>query len=256
MNRYHPIDINRRSDMWQQDKQEQWTGFDEKSQPYTDEQLRQERSRYSEEIPTTGGDMTLPVIEEDVQVRKQEVDRGGVRIHSFDTQRPVEQDVNLRKESVNVDRKPVDRPATDADMNAFREGTFDVKETEEVPVVSKNARVVEEVHVNKDVRQETETVRDTARRTDVEVENLGQDWQNNQKQYQEHFRSHFGSSGQDFSYYQPAYQYGNQLRSNFNYQGKGWNAVEANARRDWERSGQQGRWEDFRDAIRYGFDGR
>jgi uncharacterized protein (TIGR02271 family) len=253
MNRHNPTDINRRSDMWQQD---QWSGFDANAQPMTDEQLTMERSRYQEEIPTTGGDMTLPVIEEDVQVGKQEVDRGGVRIHSFETQRPVEQDVSLRKEKVNVDRKPVDRPATDADMNSFRDSIYEVKETEEVPVVNKNARVVEEVHVNKDVSQETETVRDTARRTDVEVEQLGQDWQKNQSMYQEHFRSHFGQRGQEFSFYLPAYQYGYDLRSNPNYRGKGWNAVEASARKDWERSGHTGRWEDFRDAIRYGFDGR
>ena len=65
----------------------------------------------------------------------------------------------------------MDRAATGADM-AFREGTIEVTETSEVPVVAKEARVVEEVVVGKTATDRTETVRDTVRRTDVEVEDL------------------------------------------------------------------------------------
>jgi stress response protein YsnF len=39
-----------------------------------------------------------------------------------------------------------------------------------VPVVSKEARVVEEVGLRKDATQRTETVSDSVRRTEVEVE--------------------------------------------------------------------------------------
>jgi stress response protein YsnF len=50
---------------------------------------------------------------------------------------------------------------------------IEVRETAEEPVVSKTARVAEEVVVRKDVTEHTETVRDTVRREEVEVEKDG-----------------------------------------------------------------------------------
>jgi len=60
---------------------------------------------------------------------------------------------------------------TDAD-EAFREGTLEVTERAEEAVVSKTARVVEEVVVGKQVEEHTETIRDTVRRTDVDVQEV------------------------------------------------------------------------------------
>lgn len=71
-----------------------------------------------------------------------------------------------------MERRHADRPVTNADQS-FRERAIAATETVEEPVVSKQARVVEEVAVSKDVQQRTETVRDTVRRTDVEVEQVG-----------------------------------------------------------------------------------
>jgi stress response protein YsnF len=72
---------------------------------------------------------------------------------------------------VHVERHPVDRPVTDAD-NAFREGTLEVTGRAEEAVVAKTARVVEEVVVGKQVEEHTETVHDTLRRTDVDVQEV------------------------------------------------------------------------------------
>jgi len=47
---------------------------------------------------------------------------------------------------------------------------MEVREKSEEAVVQKQARVVEEVRVGKEVNERTETVRDTVRRTDVQVE--------------------------------------------------------------------------------------
>jgi uncharacterized protein (TIGR02271 family) len=114
------------------------------------------------------GETTIPVVEEELQVGKREVERGGVRVESRVEEKPVSQEVNLREERVHVERRPVDRPVTEDDK-AFREGSFEVTERAEVPVVAKTERVVEEVVVGKQVEEHTETVRDTVRRTDVEV---------------------------------------------------------------------------------------
>ena len=113
----------------------------------------------------------IPVVEEELRVGKREVEKGGVRITNRVTETPVEEEVRLREEHINVERRPVDRPVTDVD-NAFQAGTIEVTETAEEAVVAKNARVVEEVVVNKDVQERTETVRDTLHRTDVDVQQV------------------------------------------------------------------------------------
>ncbi|HWX49476.1 MAG TPA: YsnF/AvaK domain-containing protein [Roseomonas sp.] len=117
----------------------------------------------------TGSEDVIPVVEEQLHVGKRDMERGRVRVRSYIQEQPVSENVLLRQEHVNVERRTVDRPLTDAD-DAFRERSIEAVEHNEEAVVSKEARVVEEVTINKDVSQREETVRDTVRRQDVEVE--------------------------------------------------------------------------------------
>jgi stress response protein YsnF len=100
------------------------------------------------------------------------VERGGVRVHSRIVEKPVEKTIRLREEHVYVERNKVDKPVTDADLNEFKEGTIDVREHAEVPVVTKETNVVEEVSVNKTVGEREETIRDNVRRKEVDVEDV------------------------------------------------------------------------------------
>ncbi|MEP7037471.1 MAG: YsnF/AvaK domain-containing protein, partial [Acidobacteriota bacterium] len=118
------------------------------------------------------GEVALPVIEEQMVVGKQVVNRGGVRVHTSVTERPVEAKVNLKEEKVNVERHKVDRAVTDADMKNFKEGEFDVTTKAEKAVVGKTAKVVEEVVVGKEVTDKQKTVSGTVKRTDVEVDEI------------------------------------------------------------------------------------
>jgi len=115
---------------------------------------------------------SLPVIEEEVRVGKREIETGGVRLRSRIVQRPVQESVRLRQEQVIVERTPVDRAATDAEFDTFREGTIEMKEYAEIPVVSKEARVVEEVSLRKTVDERDEVINETVRNTEVDVEDL------------------------------------------------------------------------------------
>ena len=134
----------------------------------------QRQGAYAEAGRAEGGEARIPVIEEELRVGKRAVEGGGVRVRTRVVERPVEEAVRLREERVNVERRPVNRPVSEADLNAFREGTFELRERSEEAVVDKTARVVEEVAINKEVGERTETVRDTVRKTDVEVdENVG-----------------------------------------------------------------------------------
>jgi len=120
-----------------------------------------------------GEEVAVPIVEEELRVGKRDVERGGVRVETSVEERPVEEQVTVRDETVRVDRRPASGATTAADVNAFEEGTFEVRETDEEVVADKQARVVEEVVISKDVEDRTETVNDTVRRTDVDVNEVG-----------------------------------------------------------------------------------
>lgn len=122
---------------------------------------------------TTDGGQTIQVIEENLEVGKRTVETGGVRLRSRIVARPVEESVRLRQERVTVQRTPVNRPATGADLDAFQDGQIELTEHAEVAVVSKTANVVEEVSVGTVATEREEVIRDTVRKTEVDVENLG-----------------------------------------------------------------------------------
>ena len=118
------------------------------------------------------GSAAIPIVEEELQVGKREVQRGGVRVYSHMVSTPVEEEIRLREEHVRIQRNAVNRPATEADFQAFKEGSVELTETAEEAVVSKQARVVEEVTVGKDVSERTQIIKDSVRRTEVDVEEL------------------------------------------------------------------------------------
>ena len=120
----------------------------------------------------TDGQLSAQVIEENLQVGKRVEQTGGARLRSRIVERPVEASVRLREEHVTVQRNPVNRPATEADFNAFKEGDVEITESAERAVVGKEARVVEEVTLGKEVTEREETIHDTVRKTEVDVEQI------------------------------------------------------------------------------------
>ncbi len=151
LDRNNTIDIDKLGSRY---RESGYKGYDETQAAYTEPDLSKERDLNKQ--------ITVPIIEEQLQVGKREVQRGGARIHTFVTERPVE-------EHVTVSRHAVDRAATDAD---FQNKDITMTETNEEAVVGKTSRVVEEVVVGKTATDRTETVHDTVRRTDVEVDDL------------------------------------------------------------------------------------
>ena len=147
------IDVDERAREW---RASGWTGYDE------DRPQSQQRDREG----------VMDVVQEELQVGKRNVDRGGVRVFQRVSEKPVRELVRLREERAVVERRPVDREATAEDLSNFREGSMEVRETAEEPVVGKRARVVEEVRVGKEVQEREQTIEDTVRRKDVDVERI------------------------------------------------------------------------------------
>ena len=112
----------------------------------------------------------LQLSEESLAVGKRVVNRGGTRIRRFVVETPVEESVSLHSEKVVLERHPVTdgRPVADS----FSDKTIEMTETAEEAVVSKTARVYEEIGLRKEVSDRVETVRDTVRKEEVEVEQV------------------------------------------------------------------------------------
>ena len=214
-----------------------------------------------------GREQVIPVVREELQVGKRRRDRGGVRIYTHTTERNAEEQVRLREEHARVERRPADRPATEADLAAFKEGTIEIRESIEEPVVGKTARVVEEVVVGKETTERVETVNGTLRNREVDVEQLDSGTQRTtgttrgaasfddyDSDYRTHWQSNYASTGGTYDQYQPAYRYGSSLRNDPRYRDRDWSAVESDARRDWETRNPGSTWERFKAAIRHGWD--
>lgn len=114
----------------------------------------------------------LPVVEEHLEIGKKQVETGRASISSRIVERQVEGSVDLTREQVSIERTPVNRPLTAADGDAFKEQHFEIIAHAEVPVVTKEARVVEEITIRKDTEAHQETIRETLRSTEVKAEHL------------------------------------------------------------------------------------
>jgi len=243
LNDHNPVDLEERGSMY---RSEGWTGHDINAQPYTPDQITSQRSST---ITPTGDQMKFDVVEEELAVGKREVEKGGVRVRTYIHETPVEETIRLREERVTVDRHPVDRPATDSDLNTFQQGTMEMTERSEIPVVSKQAHVVEEVVVGKEVTEREETVSDTVRRTDVEVEQMNSpEFTNHETDFRTHFTNNFGRSGSSYELYRPAYYYGHTLANQEKYRNREWSEIEPEIQMEWEaRNGET--WDNYREAI-------
>jgi uncharacterized protein (TIGR02271 family) len=246
MNRYDPLDVDT-GDAGAQTQSQTWAGEGGRvaesgtgaaqTSPGSQRQTLDERDQRQ----------SVPIVEEELQIGKRTVSRGGVRVFTRIEEEPVEETVRLREERATVERTPVDRPATPADMQAMREGVIEVRETAEEAVVAKRARVVEEVRVGKQVDERSETVRDTVRHTEIEVANLAPE---DDEDFRRHWQAASGSGGGRFEDYEPAYRYGSSLASDQRYRGSEWDRIEPDVRRDWETR-SPGTWERMKESVRH-----
>jgi uncharacterized protein (TIGR02271 family) len=254
LNRHNPINVEERTSQW---RSSGWTPGAAASNFGTATRLPMEgatpqtTTARAQAAGWTGESQTIPVVEEQLQVGKRMVQHGGVRVHQRVTEKPVQETVQLREEHVKVERHPVNKPVSAAGADAFKEGTIELRETVEEPVVAKTARVVEEVVIGKEVGERTEQIHDTVRRTDVEIEKLGAQ---DDTAFRSHWQTSYGKSGERYEDYAPAYQYGSTLSSDERYRGRRWEEVEPHVQSDWEAKHAGTPWEKAKDAVRTGWE--
>jgi uncharacterized protein (TIGR02271 family) len=117
-----------------------------------------------------GKDQTrVQLKEERVNIGKREVDAGGVRLRKVVRTELVNRPIELKREEIVVERVPASEVAR-ADRTDFTEEEIYVPLRREEAVVSKEARVREEVRVGKREQRETQTVSEKVRKEDIEIE--------------------------------------------------------------------------------------
>jgi uncharacterized protein (TIGR02271 family) len=166
LSRFNPIDIDDHAAQW---RNSGWSGIHPGKAAWDVQPQTGTPSTTAAATPTTQEEV-IPVYEEQLKVGKRVVEQGSVRVRVYTVEHPVQEGVNLREERVAVERRPADRAASGMPGEAFQDRTIDVTTHREEPVIAKEARVKEEVVVRNQADQRTETVHDTVRQTEVEVD--------------------------------------------------------------------------------------
>jgi uncharacterized protein (TIGR02271 family) len=133
---------------------------------YRDDAYRSEVGSYYEGIGGPDGNV-LERREERLKVDKQTQQAGTVRVGKHVVEDEQSVDVPVTREEVTIERRAVDRPATEEDL---REGSVTVPVMEERVQAGKEARVVEELEIGKTAKTDTERVTDTVKREEFDVE--------------------------------------------------------------------------------------
>lgn len=154
----HPIDIRERAAEWRK------SGWDSAPQSTA-------TAGSSGRIGADGSrEEVIPVAEEQLRVGKRQVERGGVRVRAYVVEQPVQEDVRLREEHVDVERRPATRSSAAGNADLLKERTVEMRERGEEPVIQKDTRVKEEVAVRKHAEERVQPVKETVRRTEVDIE--------------------------------------------------------------------------------------
>jgi uncharacterized protein (TIGR02271 family) len=195
------VDFEERQEQWRGDGWAGWTGGTMNNQGVASSQMgasyNQQQPQQQQQAFQAGGQASgqfggqaggqehgrvvqeehIPVIEEELRVGKREVNRGSARVRSYVREVPVHEQVSLREEHVDVERRPVSGeridPARASEM--LQDRTIEMTETAEEAVVAKEARVAEEVVVRKTAEEHVEQIDDTVRRTEVDIDEGGTD---------------------------------------------------------------------------------
>jgi uncharacterized protein (TIGR02271 family) len=112
----------------------------------------------------------IPLTKEELRIGKRQVQSAkAYRVSATVVEVPVEQQVNLRAETVVIERRPT-QGTTVRGGQSFQDQTIEVHEMYEEPVVGKVVTQAEELVIYKTLSERTATVRETVRETRVNVE--------------------------------------------------------------------------------------
>lgn len=111
----------------------------------------------------------LRLAEEQLEIGKRLVSEGSTRVRRYTVTDEVSEEISLREQHADIFRRSINEPAHLDDVD-WSEKTVEVAETHEQPVINKTAQVTEEVVVRTDASERVETISDTVRRQEVDID--------------------------------------------------------------------------------------
>jgi uncharacterized protein (TIGR02271 family) len=122
------------------------------------------------QLPTPGERLSVPLVEEAVEIDRRVVELGYVHVHKAVEEHIDEQEVSLRHQQVEVERVPVDRVITDL-IDPYMDGdVYVVPVIEEEVVVTRRLRLKEELRIRRSAGERLQTVRTPFRRETVTID--------------------------------------------------------------------------------------
>jgi uncharacterized protein (TIGR02271 family) len=160
----------------------------------------------------------------------------------------------LLREEVDIDRIPVNEYVDEAPPIRYEDDRTIIPVLEEVLLVEKRLLLKEEVVITKRRTQVTSEQRELRQKTQVVVEPTSDGAAPNGEAETERFRRHYEAQAhpgaRGFAYYEPAYRFGERLRSAARYRGWTWDQLAPEARALWERD-NPGTWDAIQPAVQF-----
>ena len=112
----------------------------------------------------------IPVVEEEIEIHKQELQTGRILIHKKVDTREIPVEEVLRTSDVEIERVPMDRVVTEPVESRYEGDTLVIPILEEVLVIEKRLVLREEIRVTRRVQEHTERKTVPVRSEHVEIE--------------------------------------------------------------------------------------
>lgn len=246
MNRYHPVDVERRAATWRQENNWQQFNANEEAGDYS-------RMQNSSAIPVTGTDDTD--LGGGMDSTRQDSGQGtGSDWHTDQDMHTGTGGTTDRDYNTGVGNQGYNRGTTDTGSGMG--GDFDRSRSDQdfdqSSYRSSDSDMDDDIPVTGGVMRETyysETVT-----PDTGAQPMDRDWSYYDNQFRTDYMDRYGSAGQSYAYYQPAYRFGYDLGMDDQYRDWDWDRMEPYARQEWQRRGLTGAWEDFKDAVRHAWE--
>jgi len=116
----------------------------------------------------------LRLAEERLEVGKRLVSEGSTRVRRYTVTDQVSQNVSLHEQHAEIFRRPVSETGSSGSVD-WSEKTVEVEETHEQPVINKTAEIIEEVVLRKEASDRVETINDSVRRQEVDIDHASTD---------------------------------------------------------------------------------
>jgi len=131
-------------------------------------------------VSDTQGSTVIPLYQESVRVGTREVDAGAVRLRKVVTTETVNQPVQLRKETVVIDREPAGNQSSQTTANyqqsggtAFQEQDTVIHLKREEPVVETQVVPTGKIVVQRKTEPQQQTIQRQVRHEEIQVEKIG-----------------------------------------------------------------------------------